>query len=116
MLVIGGGVIGGMCAWYLHRAGYRVTVMDQGQFGAACSHGNCGYVCPSHVLPLCQPGAVAKTMKAMLRRNSPFAVRPRASLALVPVPQGDRSNAPPGHRTKLRESFEGSSGGPKNST
>ncbi len=83
VLVIGGGVIGGMCAWYLHKAGYRVTVMDQGQFGAACSHGNCGYVCPSHVLPLCQPGAIAKTMKAMLRRNSPFAIKPRASRAWI---------------------------------
>lgn len=81
VLVIGGGVIGGMCAWYLQKAGYRVTVMDQGKFGAACSHGNCGYVCPSHVLPLCQPGAVVKTMKAMMRRNSPFAIKPRASRA-----------------------------------
>lgn len=77
--VIGGGVIGAMSAWYLCEAGYRVTVIDRDRFGAACSHGNCGYVCPSHILPLCQPGAITKTMRAMLRRNSPFAIRPRLS-------------------------------------
>ncbi|MEM8709602.1 MAG: FAD-dependent oxidoreductase [Planctomycetota bacterium] len=77
--VIGGGVIGGMSAWYLAKAGYQVTVIDRDQFGAACSHGNCGYVCPSHILPLCQPGAVTKTVRAMMRRNSPFAIKPRFS-------------------------------------
>ncbi len=77
--VIGGGVIGGMCAWYLVEAGYRVTIIDGDRFGAACSHGNCGYICPSHVLPLCQPGAMAKTIRTMLKRNSPFAIQPRFS-------------------------------------
>ena len=81
VLVVGGGVIGTMCAWYLTEAGFRVTVVDRAGFGAACSHGNCGYVCPSHVLPLCQPGAVQKTMRAMLKKNSPFAIKPRLSPA-----------------------------------
>jgi D-amino-acid dehydrogenase len=77
--VIGGGIIGGMCAWYLSRCGLQVTVIERDRFGGACSHGNCGYISPSHVLPLCQPGAIAKTLKAMLSRNSPFKVRPRLS-------------------------------------
>ncbi len=77
--VIGGGIIGGMCAWYLSQAGFQVTVIDRDRFGRACSHGNCGYICPSQVLPLCQPGAMAKTLKAMLKKNSPFRVRPRLS-------------------------------------
>ena len=81
--MIGGGVIGAMSAWYLSEAGFQVTVLDRDKFGAACSHGNCGYICPSHILPLCQPGAVAKTMRAMLRRNSPFAIRPRLSKGWV---------------------------------
>jgi D-amino-acid dehydrogenase len=77
--VIGGGVIGAMCAWNLVQAGCRVTIVDRDKFGAACSHGNCGYVSPSHVLPLTQPGAIGKTMKAMMSRNSPFSVKPRFS-------------------------------------
>ena len=79
--VIGGGIVGAMSAWHLVKSGYRVTVIDRDRFGAACSHGNCGYVCPSHILPLCQPGAVAKTLRDMLKRNSPFAIKPRLSPA-----------------------------------
>lgn len=77
VVVIGGGVIGALCAWNLVNAGCQVTIVDQDKFGAACSHGNCGYVSPSHVLPLCRPGAMTKTIKAMLKANSPFAIRPR---------------------------------------
>lgn len=79
VVVIGGGVIGALCARSLVARGLQVTIVDRDGFGAACSHGNCGYVCPSHVLPLCQPGAITKTMRAMLKRNSPFAVKPRLS-------------------------------------
>lgn len=80
--VIGGGVIGALSAWYLAKDGYQVTIVDKDQFGAACSHGNCGYVCPSHALPLSQPGAVKNTLRAMLRPNSPFTIKPRLSPSL----------------------------------
>lgn len=77
VVVIGGGVIGAACAHYLVRARRRVTIVDRDAFGAACSHGNCGYIALSHVLPLTEPGAVRKTMKAMGKRSSPFFVKPR---------------------------------------
>lgn len=83
VVVIGGGVIGALCAWNLVNAGCQVTIVDRDKFGAACSHGNCGYVSPSHVFPLCQPGAILKTAKAMLKSNSPFAVRPRFELSFA---------------------------------
>ena len=51
VVVIGGGVIGAACAYYLSRAGWQVTIIDKGGFGSGCSHGNCGFVCSSHVLP-----------------------------------------------------------------
>ena len=57
VVVVGGGVIGAACAYYLSRAGRAVTVLDSGLFGMGCSHANCGFVCPSHVLPLAAPGA-----------------------------------------------------------
>lgn len=75
--VIGGGVIGTMCAWNLVEAGCQVTIIDRDRFGGACSHGNCGYVSPSHVLPLPQPGAIGSTLKTMVKRDSPFAIKPR---------------------------------------
>jgi len=48
VVVIGGGVIGAVCAWYLREAGHDVTIIDKGRFAAAYSHGNCGSVSPSH--------------------------------------------------------------------
>lgn len=80
IVVIGGGVIGGMCAYELVRAGCEVTIVERNKFGAACSHGNCGYISPSHVLPLARPGTLTHTIKSMMQRNSPFAVKPRLSL------------------------------------
>ena len=82
-VVIGGGVVGAMCAWYLVEAGCQVTIIDRGKFGAACSHGNCGYISPSHVLPLSQPGTVKKTLLAMLKSNSPFSIKPRFSASFL---------------------------------
>lgn len=82
VVVIGGGVVGAACAYYLQAAGRRVTIVEQGRFGGGCSHGNCGYVCPSHVLPLAGPGALRSTLKTLLARNSPLKVRWRFDPAL----------------------------------
>ena len=81
-VVIGGGVIGAASAYFLARDGWSVTIVDQGEFGRGCSHGNCGYICPSHVLPLAAPGAVSGALKALLSPNSPFTIRPRFDPAL----------------------------------
>ena len=75
-VVIGGGVVGACSAYYLTKAGWRVTVLDRGAFGMGCSHANCGYVCPSHVLPLAVPGAVRATLHTLFQPNSPLKVRP----------------------------------------
>src|SRR5438309_6303987 len=82
VVVVGGGVIGACSAYYLARAGWRVTVLDRGEFGMGCSHANCGYVCPSHVLPLAGPGVIGKTVKELLRPNSPFRIRLRCDARL----------------------------------
>ncbi len=79
--VIGGGVIGTAAAYYLAKAGHAVTVLDRSRHGGGCSHGNCGYVCPSHVLPLAGPGVLASTLRALLARNGPLKVTPGALFA-----------------------------------
>lgn len=80
--IIGGGVVGAASAYYLSRTGVSVVIIDQSVFGGACSHGNCGYVCPSHILPLNEPGMVGQTLRSMLRKDSPFYVKPRLDPAL----------------------------------
>jgi D-amino-acid dehydrogenase len=82
VVVVGGGVIGAASAYYLSKAGCDVTILERGVFGMGCSHGNCGFVSPSHVLPLAAPGAVRDALRAMLQWNSPFAIKPRFDLAL----------------------------------
>ncbi len=77
VVVIGGGVIGAACAHYLTQAGRRVTIVERDRFGMACSHGNCGLVCPSHVLPLAEPGAIRGAVASLFRKNAPLAVKPR---------------------------------------
>ncbi|MEZ6141390.1 MAG: FAD-dependent oxidoreductase [Zavarzinella sp.] len=75
VVVVGSGIIGTACAHYLVESGHRVTILEKGQFGRACSYANCGYVCPSHVLPLAMPGAIQRTMKMALQRDSAFRIK-----------------------------------------
>jgi D-amino-acid dehydrogenase len=81
-VVVGGGVIGAACAYFLRQAGRRVTIVDAGAFGRGCSHGNCGYISPSHVLPLAGPGALQSALKTLFQKNSPLKVRWRLDPAL----------------------------------
>jgi D-amino-acid dehydrogenase len=81
-VVVGGGVIGAACAYYLSKRGWQVTVLDRGEFGKGCSHANCGLVCPSHVLPLAEPGAAARAIRALFRKDAPFYIKPRLDPAL----------------------------------
>ena len=82
IVVVGGGVIGAACAYYLCRSGWSVTIVEANQFGSGCSHGNCGLVCPSHVLPLAVPGAIRSALKALLNPHGAFAIKPRFDPAL----------------------------------
>lgn len=83
VLVAGGGIVGLACAHYLRQAGCEVTVIDAGGIGGECSHGNCGYVCPSHVAPLTEPGAMKMALRSLFNPRSPFRVKPRFSPALA---------------------------------
>jgi len=77
VLVVGGGVIGIACAHYLQKRGYKVTIIEKDTIGAACSQGNLGYVCPSHVLPLTEPDAIAMGIKSLFKPRAPFRVKPQ---------------------------------------
>lgn len=76
VLIVGGGVIGAWSAYFLKEAGFNVIVVDKGHFAGECSHANCGFICPSHALPLCVPEALLKPLKSMFKSYSPFYVNP----------------------------------------
>ena len=81
--IIGGGVIGLNSAYYLHKEGYKVTVIDRGDIRNGCSFGNMGYFSPSHFIPLASPGIIAEGFRYMLKSSSPFYIKPRLSMSLV---------------------------------
>jgi D-amino-acid dehydrogenase len=83
VLVLGGGVIGLACALYLLRAGRSVTVLEQGTAAAACSHGNCGTITPSHTMPLAMPGMISQALRWLFKADAPFRVAPRLDFALL---------------------------------
>jgi D-amino-acid dehydrogenase len=83
VLVVGGGVVGLACAHYLAKAGRGVRVIEQDAVGAGASHGNCGLVFVSDLVPLCIPGAVRKEILGVLRRTSPLYIKPTLDPARI---------------------------------
>ncbi len=82
-VVIGGGIIGIACAHYLDEAGYDVTVIERATVAGACSHGNCGYICPSHILPLTTPDALRSGFLSLFDPSAPFRVKPRLDIRFL---------------------------------
>ena len=60
VVVIGGGIVGLSCAYYLHKDGHEVTVIDKGNFNRGASYVNAGYITPSHFITLPSPGIISK--------------------------------------------------------
>lgn len=81
--IIGAGIVGLSTAYYLRKAGYDVTVVEQSNLDDGCSFGNAGMIVPSHFIPLAAPGMVAKGIRWMFNSESPFYVRPKLSQDLI---------------------------------
>ncbi len=77
--VIGGGVIGLLCAHHLRKRGAEVVVLERGRVGEACSAGNAGWVTPSISMPLPAPGLQWQSLRWMLRADSPLYIKPSAA-------------------------------------
>lgn len=77
VVIIGGGIVGLSSAYYLHKEGYEVTVVDKSDFTKGASYVNAGYITPSHIISLAAPGIITKGLKWMLNPASPFYVKPR---------------------------------------
>lgn len=76
-IIIGGGIIGLSCAYYLHKSGHQVTVIDQSKMDGGASYVNAGYLAPSHLIPLAAPGVMKQGIKWMFSDKSPLYIKPR---------------------------------------
>ena len=85
VLVVGGGVVGLFCAYYLRRSGATVAVVERGAIGGpgSCSYGNIGFVGTQGSAPLAEPGMLTEGLRWPADPESPFSVRPRLDAGLL---------------------------------
>jgi D-amino-acid dehydrogenase len=81
ILVLGAGVIGTTTAYYLHKAGHQVVVVDrQPDVAMETSFGNAGGVCPGFAGPWAAPGMPVKVLRWFFERHAPLSLQPRLDL------------------------------------
>jgi len=79
VVVLGAGVVGTACAWYLRQAGHDVLVLErQPAAGMETSFANGGQISVSHAEPWANPGAPLKFLKWLMREDAPLLFRLRA--------------------------------------
>lgn len=79
--VLGAGVIGLTTAYFLAKAGHRVTIVDRNGLPAQeASYANGGQLSYSYVAPLAAPSVLPALPKYLLRRDSPLRFHFRADL------------------------------------
>lgn len=79
VIVLGAGVVGTTSAWFLHKEGYEVTVVDrQPRAGMETSFANGGQISVSHAEPWANPGAPKKVLKYLMKEDAPLLFRLRA--------------------------------------
>jgi D-amino-acid dehydrogenase len=77
VVVIGGGLVGLSCAWFLRRAGAEVVVLEAGvRTGQGASRGNAGAICPSMAEPIAAPGMVWTALDDMRKPDAALHVHP----------------------------------------
>ncbi len=79
VIVLGAGVVGTAAAYFLHKSGHQVTVVDrQAQPGCETSFANGGQISVSHAEPWANPSAPLKVLQWLAREDAPLLFRLRA--------------------------------------
>jgi D-amino-acid dehydrogenase len=76
VVVVGGGAVGLISAYHLAREGAEVTIVEARRTGRGAAEVNAGWICPAEAAPVPGPGMISKSLKWMLRRDSPLYIRP----------------------------------------
>jgi len=83
VMILGSGVIGTSCAYYLAKAGHEVSVVDRQNAPAMeTSFANAGEVSPGYSAPWAGPGVPIKAIKWMLMHHSPLVIWPMLDPAM----------------------------------
>ena len=71
VVVVGGGVIGVCCAYFLAKGGAGVILVERDEIGGGASFGNAGTIAPGHP-PLNKPGRIPRSILELLSPKSPL--------------------------------------------
>ena len=84
VVVVGAGVAGLCCAYYLRRRDFDVTVIESNRVGSGASLRNGGWLCPAQAGPLPEPGLTLYGMRALFDRDSALYFKPSELGRLAP--------------------------------
>ncbi len=86
VVVVGAGISGLCCAYYLRQRDVDVTIVDGAQIGArtAASWGNGGWIAPAQAGPLPEPGLTIYGLRALTNADSALYFRPSYLPRLTP--------------------------------
>ena len=83
-MIVGAGVVGLCCGYYLERQGARVTIIDRGTVGHGCTFGSAGWLCPLEARPLPAPGMGRYALRSLFDSRSPLHFSPARLPGLAP--------------------------------
>jgi D-amino-acid dehydrogenase len=76
VVVVGGGVVGVCCAYWLRLRGADVTLLERDRLASGASSGNAGTVSAGHP-PLNKPGRLPQALKQLADPTGPLYIQPR---------------------------------------
>jgi D-amino-acid dehydrogenase len=82
VIVVGGGVIGVCCAYFLAKQGADVTLVERDEIGHGASFGNAGTIAAGHP-PLNKPGRIRRSILDLLNPKSPLYIPVRWDPGLI---------------------------------
>ena len=84
VIVIGAGVAGLSCAYYLRKRDFEVTIIESNRVGSGASWGNGGWLCPAQSGPLPEPGLTLHGLRMLFSAQSALYVAPASSAEIAP--------------------------------
>lgn len=84
IVIVGAGVSGLCCAYYLSRAGRDVVIVESNRVGSGSSFANGGWLCPAQAGPLPEPGLTLYGMRALIDHDSALYFKPGELPRLAP--------------------------------
>ena len=82
--MIGAGIVGLACAYWLTEDGHQVTIIDRNPRGDKCSWGNAGGIAAPEVAPASMPGLIWRIPGWLADPLGPLSLRPAHAPAMLP--------------------------------